>query len=322
VQGIGYGFMERFRNGQRAIEHPGDTLGTSSLLTLVPDQNWGFFVSYNSPAGSESANELANALLDRYAPGQVGRPVPAGAPVARYAGNYRVNRYPHNDWGKLQGLMLSVSVTDNGDGSVTMTYPLNLRPAERLIPVEPLLFRSEDGQHAVAFAADSRGRITRMYMPMAVFAAERLAWYESPLLHLGLLGAVALLSLCTVVGWPIGALVRRRRDRPALPVQVRTARWLGGVVSGLTLIFLTGLGVFMASALQTAVYGTPAWVKPLMLAPLLASVLTVPLVWATVRACRVAGWSVWGKLHLGLMVIAFVPFVGFLWYWNLLGLNA
>jgi CubicO group peptidase (beta-lactamase class C family) len=322
MPGVAYGFFERLRNGHRAIEHAGDTLGTSSMLTLLPDENWGFFVSYNGPKGSLAREELIGALLDRYAPGQVALPSPSEAlkgDVARYAGTYLLNRTPRDSFAKLQGLITSFPVVDNGDGTLTVRFPMNALPSMHLVPVAPLLFRTDDGRSTVAFQEDDRGRITRIYIPMVLFTGERLAWYQTPALHIGLLAAVAVLVLTAFVAWPAGALLRRLRGRPSLPAQVRAARWLGWTVSALLLTFLAGLGVFMASALATAVYGIPGWVKPVMVTAMLGAALTVPLVWAAVRACRVPGWSVWGKVHMVLLTLAAVLFVPFLQYWNLLG---
>jgi len=322
MPGVAYGFFERLRNGHRAIEHAGDTLGTSSMLTLLPDENWGFFVSYNGPKGSLAREELIGALLDRYAPGQVALPSPSEplkGDVARYAGTYLLNRTPRDSFAKLQGLITSFPVVDNGDGTLTVRFPMNALPSMHLVPVAPLLFRTDDGRSTVAFQEDDQGRITRIYIPMVLFTGERLAWYQTPALHIGLLAAVAVLVLTAFVAWPAGALLRRLRGRPSLPAQVRAARWLGWTVSALLLTFLAGLGVFMASALATAVYGIPGWVKPVMVAAMLGAALTVPLVWAAVRACRVPGWSVWGKVHMVLLTLAAVLFVPFLQYWNLLG---
>lgn len=51
------------------------------------------------------------------------------------------------------------------------------------------------------------------------------------------------------------------------------------------------------------------------------AVLTVPLVWAAVRACRTPGWSMGGKVHLSLLSLVAVLFLPFLYYWNLWDLS-
>ena len=48
MAGYTYGFMELHLNGQRILHQGGDAGGFHNLLMLLPDQNLGFFVSYNT----------------------------------------------------------------------------------------------------------------------------------------------------------------------------------------------------------------------------------------------------------------------------------
>jgi len=326
MPGIAYGFMEDFRNGHRVIGHGGETMGVSSLLTLVPEQNWGFFVAYNSPAGGEARDALSRALLDRYAPGSNQPPAqaePGRFPpdLQRFAGAYRVNRYERGSLAKLAALLAVIPVVDNGDGTLTLQTPPSMMPPARLIQTGPLSFTFADGSGQVAFREDAQGRITRLFLPMGAFTAERLAWYERPAWQLGLVGAMLGLTLSACLLWPVGALVRRLRHRALLPPQVRTARWLAGLVSGLILLFLVVLLLSLAAGGQFIMFGIPVWLKWLLCLPLLAALLTAPLLWASVRAWRASGWSLLGKLHLALVTAAAVLFIPVACYWNLLGFH-
>jgi len=64
------GFYEESRNGHRIIGHGGDTQWFHSDLHLMPDENLGFFVSYNSAGRDEidARGALFQAFLDRYFP--------------------------------------------------------------------------------------------------------------------------------------------------------------------------------------------------------------------------------------------------------------
>ena len=64
------GFYEQTRNGHRMFGHGGDTQYFHSDLFLMPDQNLGFYVSYNSAGRGETEqrSNLFNAFLDRYYP--------------------------------------------------------------------------------------------------------------------------------------------------------------------------------------------------------------------------------------------------------------
>ena len=48
LKGFAYGFMEVVLNGQRILYHGGDIDPFHGLLVLIPDQNLGFFVAYNT----------------------------------------------------------------------------------------------------------------------------------------------------------------------------------------------------------------------------------------------------------------------------------
>jgi CubicO group peptidase (beta-lactamase class C family) len=48
VQGMAVGFFEESRDGQRMIGHGGDLSNFHSHMTLLLDQNVGFFISVNS----------------------------------------------------------------------------------------------------------------------------------------------------------------------------------------------------------------------------------------------------------------------------------
>src|SRR5690606_30405247 len=53
--GTAYGFFDFSDNGQRTLGHSGETFPINTLLLLLPDQNLGVFVSYNSEGGADLA---------------------------------------------------------------------------------------------------------------------------------------------------------------------------------------------------------------------------------------------------------------------------
>ena len=54
--GTAYGFFDFSDNGQRTLGHSGGSDPIYSLLLLLPDQNLGVFVVYNSEGGSDLTN--------------------------------------------------------------------------------------------------------------------------------------------------------------------------------------------------------------------------------------------------------------------------
>jgi len=329
LAGWAYGFYEHIENGQRAIAHGGDITGFSSLLFLLPEQNLGFFVSFNASVSAlfglgDPREELVSRFLDRYYPVAEG-PV-SGQPSAdlqRFSGNYRMNRYARTTLEK--GLppitMLQWRVTANDDGTLTLEYPLNILESSLWVEVGPLLFQEVDGDGYVAFREDEKGRITHMFMmtfgtPMAL---EKVSWYETDAFQIGLI-AFFVLAFLSVLAWPVGSLIRRLRKRPAEPSKLALqARYLAGLVSALNLVFVVGLVVRLGQVLSGVFYGTPAYFVALLVVPLLTAILTVGLVVFTVLAWRDDYWSVLGRLHYSLVTLAALVFIWFANYWNLLG---
>lgn len=321
LPGMAYTFMERIRGEQRAIEHGGDVAGMSSLLLLVPDGNWGFFVSYNSNGGGRAREELANALLDHYAPTPVpAAPAPPGGfsqRAARFTGTYQPNRYERTTMAKLQNLSPGWRVTANPDDTLTLTWPGGTRPPVRLVEVEPLLFQSEDGRTRYAFGADEAGRITHLYLPTYSLALERVPWHRSYPLHMTLIGFTLLLSTSALVAWPLGALFRRLRKRPHLPAAVVRARWFAAGTALLLPVFMIGLMAAMSRPMEM-IFGLSPAVRGLLVLPYLSTALTLPMPWFALGSWRSDAWTWPDRLHYSLFTLAALLFIPFLWYWNLL----
>ncbi|MDQ4064410.1 MAG: beta-lactamase family protein, partial [Actinomycetota bacterium] len=55
--GTAYGFFEFSDNGQRTLGHSGESAPFNTLLLLLPDQNLGVFVAYNSEGGKDLVNQ-------------------------------------------------------------------------------------------------------------------------------------------------------------------------------------------------------------------------------------------------------------------------
>jgi CubicO group peptidase (beta-lactamase class C family) len=327
VNGIGYGFMEMDRNGQRIVMHGGETSWFRTALWLFPEQDVGLFVSYNSAGGEEAREELFDAFLDRYYPAP---DPPVGKPPAdfleradRFTGSYWPTRAAQTTPEKLNALtqMRSVSATEDG---ALLTRPLRGDP-QRWVEVEPLVFREVGGEGTLVFRENGQGRITHLFFDVPqTWAYVRLAWYETPAFHAGLLAVCVVLFLSAIVVWPVGALLGRRKreagaPRPSLS---RLARWLAGGVGALSVLYLIGyplaLIVVARSNLLELVYGDSPLLRAMQVLPLLIVVLAASALALTVPAWIRRYWGVAGRVHYTLVVLAGLAFVWFLYYWNLL----
>jgi CubicO group peptidase (beta-lactamase class C family) len=328
LPGSAYGFFERFQNGRRSLEHAGDLGGFASLLFLLPDEGVGFFVSYNRD-DFKVRDDLVKALLDRYYPAPAAAPLPAppadfAGRAAPFTGQYRYNRYSRTTLEKPLALVQQLRVVHGGDGTLTIEIPNVLREflrPIRMVEVEPLLFRRDDGDSYAAFRTGPDGQVTHLALNVLGLPVvlEKVPWYETQGVQGGVAVGFLVVFLSTCVVWPAVALLRRWRRWPSNPVTPRLTPWLAFLVSALHLAFVGGL----AAAVFTGdlSYGMPTWVLALLTVPLAAAGLTAVLAACVFLAWRNGSGSRWRRAYLSLVTLASVGFLFFLNFWNLLGLN-
>lgn len=328
VSGHAYGFFEHRVSNRRGLQHGGeDPEGFSSQLYLLPDEGVGIFVSYNKLGAQVATSELIQAFLDRYDPVDVFDDAPAeGAAesVERFAGSYKWIRLDRHSFARplIWATTYSMQVRAEADGVLTTSTSglASFMPETRWIQVEPLVFREAGGTATMAFDQDERGRITRLYLgwpqPLTM---ERLRWYEMPAFHLGLL-LFCFIAFVPVIGWPVAGLYRRLRRRPSMSPTLRLTRLVGGLVGGLTLLFLLGLPVAMLATFLGKYTVSPA-IRGMLWVPILITLLTVPLVTLVVLLWRRREGSMWVRLQHTLMALAALLLVPFLAYWRLLGFH-
>ncbi len=322
--GNAYGFFEFSDNGQCVIGHSGEGEPMHSLLLLLPDQNLGVFVAYNTLDVGDLVNQhlgFQRAFFDHYYPAPALEPIQAPADFARradrFAGSYRWTWSSSTTLEKYTTQLFApmVEVKNPEDGTLFMTTPYG---DMQLVEVEPLFFRQVDGQFHILFREDSQGHITDMFTDMIPqFAFEKIQWYETPGFNVPLL-LISLLIFLSVL--PV-ALVRAIRNRRAndtyisTPRSVRIAYWLILGMSILNLLFIAGTFVWG----PWVAFGIPLAYKITMGFGVLAALLTAGALVYAVLAWKQGYWSVAFRLYYTLVTVAALAFVWFLNQWNLLG---
>lgn len=315
------GFYEKSANGVHVIGHGGNTQWFHTDMALVPEENLGVFVSYNTQAGATlSFGPFLELFLDHYYAEGDQRSVAAGDSVdlAPYLGTYRVTRGSYTTYEKAFGLLAPVRVSQHPEtGELLVNAPGD---EMRLIPSEVGLFRESGGSAQAAFRLGEDGRATHLFLGSApMMAMERLAWYQNPRLHQILLGITAIIFLSALFLMPARYLLQRRFDevRPLRGVE-RVARWTAAVVAVLALATLVGIATVL-SDISTILYGDLGGLRLVLLLPVLAALLTLALLWFTVTAWRKGLWGRWGRVHFTAVTVSALAFVWVLNYWNLLG---
>ena len=242
LPGWAYGFSDRYVNNVRVIDHGGNLRGFASMLLLVPDLNFGFFVSSNNnESGLREA--LVKKFFNHYFPvPATPTPKPPEGFTQRahfFTGLYRTNRYSRVTIEKLEIFFNQTRVTATDDGYLVVQNRNG--PASRYVEVEPLLFKQVDGDNYIAFRNDSNGRITDMFTgAQTVYGAvalDKLSWFEAVPVQLTAAGILAAIFLSACIGWPI-ARFAAGRGGTSQPFTVRSAEILLIAISALNIAFM------------------------------------------------------------------------------------
>ncbi len=330
--GMAYGFEVHDRNGQRLLLHPGGTADFYSLLALLPEQQVGVFVAYNSFGGAAGflSYPFLQAFLDHSfpAPTELRQSAPAGFAqrISQISGTYWGTDRSDTTWEKLlDSFLWAMRVSDAGNGRLAISWllgplaPSLLGPPVTFVEVAPWVFHQVDGPETVVFRPDKSGMLM-MRSSYPVMAFTKVAWYATPTFQLVLLVVCVLLFLSALLLWPLGfvrrALLRGARspksggkaDREGAQIQPsekqgtpplsrpcllpRLAHWLAGVLCALDVLLVIGLLLFLFEQLA----GFPAdyyyGVPPLLTAIFILALVSAGLS-VVVVVCASLSW--WGR---------------------------
>jgi CubicO group peptidase (beta-lactamase class C family) len=234
--GMTYGFEEHSRNGQRLLVHPGGITDFYSLLALLPAQQVGVFVAYNSFGGAADylSYPFLQAFLDHYYPAhKEPRPSPPAGfaeRISQISGTYWGTDRSYTTYEKLiDSFLWAMSVSDAGNGRLVISWLFGslapgsaAGPPVTFVEVAPRVFQRVDGPETVVFRPDKSGMLM-MRSSYPVMAFTKVAWYETPTFHLVLLVACVLLFLSALLLWPLGFVRRARRPGARSPKSGRKA---------------------------------------------------------------------------------------------------
>ncbi|HVS63777.1 MAG TPA: serine hydrolase domain-containing protein [Thermoanaerobaculia bacterium] len=317
LNGFALGFYEKSSHGVRAVGHGGDTAWFHTDMALIPSEDLGVFVSYNTAAGGEvSFGPFFEAFLDHYFPVEPPTFVEADQDeIERIAGVYRFNRGSYTTFEKVMRLASPVTLAA-AEGELVLQSPLG---AQRFRPVGGGLYRELDGSAELAYRQSDEGKVTHVFLsflPMMVL--ERVGGLASPTIHLPLLVAVLAIFLLFIVAFPIRWFLRRRYKAPVEERGERRARLLALLMAIVAVAFAVGLAA-VGSSSESILVGETGALRAVLSLGVLAALLTLGVVVAAVIVWRCGFWGLWGRLRYTLVALAGVAFVLILQTYNLLG---
>jgi CubicO group peptidase (beta-lactamase class C family) len=260
VNGMSLGFFEANRNGQRILEHGGDTQVFHSQLSLFMDQGVGVFVSFNSTGRAGAVNDVRSGLFEQFTDRYFPAPVPdePTAPTAvehsrLVPGRYQSSRRAETTLYAAVGMLSQVTVSAEADGTLIIPALTGLNGQPKVWrEVAPFVWREVGGKERLA-AKIENGRVRflghdsssgiQVFMPVPT--SKSAGW----IIPVVLVSAGSL--LLTVIAWPVAALLRRRHGLAfELTKQQALARRLICAAAIVDLVFLIGWAVLLQSGLS------------------------------------------------------------------------
>jgi CubicO group peptidase (beta-lactamase class C family) len=325
LPGIGYGFIEDLVNGRRLIGHGGNWRGFTSRMVLDPEADLGFFLSYNALSFDGGENRLhfdfVEAFYDRYFPEEAsslpGPPPDFSSRAGRFTGSYRHNRYIRDSFGKLAALFGEWRVSATPEGTLTVRPPGSLLAPFHLVEVEPLVFLRDDGGGYVVFGEDESGRITHMFAHLfGPGAWDKLSFLETTRFQLPFVGALLLLLLSGLLGWPLAYFLRGRGL--GHPPRARLARWLAAAAAAVVLFAVVRIAVALGEDPFELTYGVPFRVRVELGLLWVSTGLSLALVPFAAFAWTRAWWTLAARIHYSAVAAAALALIPLFAYWRLL----
>ena len=330
INGMCLGFYEETRNGHRIFGHGGDTQYFHSDLHLMPDANFGFFISYNSAGKSEISARSAvwEKLLDRYFPYEPppgSPPANASADAQSVAGRYIVSRRADTTIMKIFNVLGETKVYSNDDGTISVSdlKDLNGGP-KKFKEIGPLLFRESNGQDKIGFKRDDAGRnVLVIDFPFMVFQAA--PWNLNSALNLPLIVVSLSIMVLALLIWPIAALIRWHYGRQLglAASDRRLHRWVR-IVCLIDIIFLAGFALFFTMAEKDISLLSPAYnplLRILQLLGWLGCVGAIVALYNTICSWKNKERWIASKIAETAICLACFGFVWFVFTWNMLHLS-
>ena len=321
VSGYAHGFSEATINGRRLIGHTGDILYYHSGLFMLPEQDTGFFISFNGANGMVPVLNILRAVMDRYYPAEQPAPIAADSvanSATQYEGIYFSTRTEYTTAGKMVRLFQSVKVRAESEHQLVVSLGFPAQMTWHYREIAPGVFRSMDLPPSVfgdlIFARRDEAVYSLFAQNNPGSAYREAPWFAEPAFNLALLSMTVLLFLSVVMWVPIGWWIGRH-CRESIPDQSRITTVWQELLSFLALLFLIGF-VSVFSNPET-VFGISPWAQYLFLLPLPIAILAVGMVVFTVLAWARRWWSLPGRVHYTLVTLAGLTFIWWMVYWNL-----
>lgn len=340
MAGVGFAFERRSIGGRTVVTKDGDLPGVHHNLAIVPDAGLGIHVAYNGDGVDGSAfwagKQLVRTVLDQQHPAgdsAAGGSAAAGSDIhpdsrggskgkdaSDFAGSFEPARTSESTFARVSTLTAPVTVEAKGPRQL-VTSGLSDDPSQSTqtwAQVGPNRFTLDGGDQTLAFTAE--GNMVTSQMPSNSF--EPLPWYETPLLHLVLLGAAAAGLLAVLIASPVRAAVGKMKgSRERDTAGARSARLIAWLTSVSLAMFATAFAIVSADSNRLAelpLTGSPTLSFALNTMSVMAALTLAMLIFAVCSWFR-RWWGLAGRAGYSLLTLAAVVIVTISIHYRLIG---
>ncbi|MBT2291699.1 serine hydrolase [Paenibacillus albidus] len=325
LPGNAHGFWEHFAGQYRVLEHGGNTMAFSSLLSIVPEENFGISILTNAASEMSGARRelielfVGDSRLAQEATGEFNH-------SGQVAGKYRSARAVDSNILKVTSVVQDTDtvITANSKGGIDLSIPyMNINVSyveiepylyERVTPGNTLMDNAGINISSVYFQTDDSGKVTQL--SYGVIADERpVSFTETVIFSYVLVGGAALLFTVGlavgIIGWIRNSRrTTRPRNKHRLPLRAGVI-----LISFLGLLSIGNL-ILSVNRLSSDPFQSMANFKLNILFFWLLAIAFIPAVYLVARKWKAKGNTLIMKLFTAVLMISFVAIAFFLYSYN------
>ncbi|NHJ31266.1 MAG: beta-lactamase family protein [Asgard group archaeon] len=339
LSGVGFGLYEFYPNNVKAWGHGGDTIFFHSNMILFPDEDFGFFISYNSYNGAYAKSEFFGAFIETFYPYSSEPIVPMvdfDKGLNQFTGYYVTSRRHYSDkdikaydsdeiiysWSPFDWLETMFEITSNNGYLLFSDLTF--------VQVAPDYFVESTGVYdlEMAFIRDSNGEVSYLYANFltSLVANEKLHpfYYESgPVFALLIVvGSAYFLSL---LWWGIEAIIDSRKKKEGKPLLQHISK---GFVAGVLILNAILIGIFYPMSQSKILLSaeTISDISGLIALPIIVIILIAGMIalnalsWIGIgNVDRKPYGKLWERIHYLFLIIISAVFIFAYAYWHFLG---
>ncbi|NLJ79547.1 MAG: serine hydrolase [Firmicutes bacterium] len=318
IPGMAYGFIEDEVNGYRILSHGGDTGLFHTGLYLLPQQQVGLYVAYNSAGAAPARGFVFQQFMNRYFPPEdepklVPKPILPGN-KKNYLGTFQSTRSNYTKWEAVIPLLDNVQTGIDEDGYLTLSKGGNL---VRFGVIGTGLFQSLPPDDWKIAAAYENGRLMKIHLPGPV-TLVRIPWYRTPVFVSLVLFLSSLLMLLALLGWTRRLFKKKGQGRPFAVPKIFASLFIIGFFTMITLFLRSVLDLHPGLGLPRVLVEPPSTLNPVFhLAKALLGLALIVSLTAVYSWIKKRG-SLWQRIYYSLLTLSMGSIVWILWQFNFL----